>query len=229
MRREVTREDFDQVYEIYMDETVNPYVNFEIMSKEAFRPIFDEMIAGGGFQVYEFEGEVVSALVVRCFKHRLKHLAYIGAFGIKQSFQGQGMGKKIMHLVQSAQDLKPIYLSSDLGPGDMAYIIRDIQWMFFVNEPINRSADFSQRKNQSFRHGNVTVTDTPDDTHRFLRTRQISGSGIDIVISYDEYERFDSSWYPRKINLKNSRVGYDIQVYVNDYRELSGNGLDIDG
>ena len=33
MRRETTREDFDQVYEIYMDETVNPYVNFEVMGK----------------------------------------------------------------------------------------------------------------------------------------------------------------------------------------------------
>ena len=59
MRRETTREDFDQVYEIYMDETVNPYVNFEIMTKEAFRPIFNEMIEGG-LQVYELEGEVMA-------------------------------------------------------------------------------------------------------------------------------------------------------------------------
>jgi RimJ/RimL family protein N-acetyltransferase len=96
MRRETTRKDFDHVYEIYMDETVNPYVNFEIMSKETFQPIFDKMIERGGFQVYEQEGEVISALVVSRFQHRLKHLAYFGAFGIRRFHQGKGIGTKIM-------------------------------------------------------------------------------------------------------------------------------------
>jgi RimJ/RimL family protein N-acetyltransferase len=96
MRREIRKEDFDQVYEIYMDETVNPYVNFEIISKEAFRPIYNEMIEHGGLQVYELEREVISALVLSRFQHRLKHLAYIGAFGIKRRYQGRGIGTKIM-------------------------------------------------------------------------------------------------------------------------------------
>ena len=96
MRREIARKDFDQVYEIYMDETVNPYVNFEIMSKEAFHSIFNELVERGGLQVYVFEGEVISAFVVSRFQHRLKHLVYIGAFGIKQRYQGQGIGTKIM-------------------------------------------------------------------------------------------------------------------------------------
>jgi RimJ/RimL family protein N-acetyltransferase len=96
MRRETTREDFNRVYEIYMDETVNPYVNFEIMSKEEFLPIFDEMIESGGLQVYELDGKVIAALVVRRFQYRLKHLAYIGALGIKQQYQGRGFGIKIM-------------------------------------------------------------------------------------------------------------------------------------
>lgn len=96
MRRNTSMEDFDQVYEIYMDETVNPYVNFEIIGTQAFQPIFEEMLGQGGFQVYEFEGEVISALVVSRFTHRLKHLAYIGAFGIKKSHQDRGVGAKIM-------------------------------------------------------------------------------------------------------------------------------------
>ena len=96
IRREIRREDFDQVYEIYMDETVNPYVNFETMSRKGFRPIFDEMIERGGLEVYELDGDVISALVISRFQHRLKHLAYIGAFGIKRSYQGRGIGTKIM-------------------------------------------------------------------------------------------------------------------------------------
>jgi len=95
-RREIKREDFDQVYEIYMDETVNPYVNFEITSREGFHPIFDDLIERGGLEVYELDGDVISALVISRFQHRLKHLAYIGAFGIKRSYQGRGIGTKIM-------------------------------------------------------------------------------------------------------------------------------------
>ena len=96
MRRKTTRNDFETVYEIYMDDTVNPYQNFEHMSRAAFRPIFRAMMAGGGFQVYELEGEVIAALVVRRFEHRLRHLAYLGALGIKREFQGRGYGTKIL-------------------------------------------------------------------------------------------------------------------------------------
>jgi len=96
MRRETTREDFNRIYEVYMDETVNPYVNFEIMSEEEFRPIFEKMIESGESQIYELNGEVIAALAVRRFQYRLKHLAYIGAFGIKQKYQGKGFGIKIM-------------------------------------------------------------------------------------------------------------------------------------
>jgi len=96
MHRETTNEDFDAVFEIYMDRTVNPYVNFEPMSKEDFQPIFSEMLADEGFQVYELEGEVIAAFVVTRFKYRLKHLAYIGAFGVKSQYQGRGYGKRMM-------------------------------------------------------------------------------------------------------------------------------------
>jgi RimJ/RimL family protein N-acetyltransferase len=96
MLRKVKRDDFNEVYEIYMDETVNPFVNFEIMDKESFQPIFDKMIAEGGLHVYDSEGVIISALVIKRFEHRLKHLAYVGAFGIKKSHQGRGIGTKIM-------------------------------------------------------------------------------------------------------------------------------------
>ena len=96
MRRETTPADFEAVHEIYMDETVNPFQLFEPMSKEAFRPVFNEFLAGGGFQVYEVAGQVIAALVVRRFAYRLTHLAYLGSFGIKQTYQGQGYGTTII-------------------------------------------------------------------------------------------------------------------------------------
>ncbi len=99
MRRDTTRDDFDDVYEIYMSESVNPYVNFEIMGKDEFRPIFSRMLSAGGFKVYELDGEVIAAYVITRFHERLQFLAYIGALGIKQEFQGQGHGTRMMQAV----------------------------------------------------------------------------------------------------------------------------------
>ena len=96
MRRETTPADFEAVYEIYMDETVNPFQLFEPMSRAAFRPIFNEFMAASGFQVYEVDGRVIAAVVVRRFTHRLAHLAYLGSFGIKLAYQGQGYGTRII-------------------------------------------------------------------------------------------------------------------------------------
>ena len=96
MRRETTSDDFRDVFEIYMDSTVNPYVNLEPMRKKEFLSIFTGMMTNGGFQVYELDGEVIAVFVVSRFEYRLKHLAYIGAFGIKQQYQNKGHGKKMM-------------------------------------------------------------------------------------------------------------------------------------
>jgi hypothetical protein len=35
-----TISDFDELFDIYMDEKINPFLNFEIMKKEEFRKIF---------------------------------------------------------------------------------------------------------------------------------------------------------------------------------------------
>ncbi len=108
MLRKAKSDDFNEVYEIYMDETVNPFVNFEIMDKESFQPIFDKMIKDGGLHIYESEGVTISALVIKRFEHRLKHLAYIGAFGIRQSHQGRGIGTKIMQEIKRNLELEGV-------------------------------------------------------------------------------------------------------------------------
>ncbi|CAF4194430.1 unnamed protein product [Rotaria magnacalcarata] len=61
MLRLGTENDFDALYPIYMHPTVNPYLNFEIMSKEEFLPLFHELITSGTLYVYENDdGQVVA-------------------------------------------------------------------------------------------------------------------------------------------------------------------------
>jgi hypothetical protein len=56
--------DFDALYPIYMAENVNPYFGFEIMSKESFKPIFEEFTASGQLYVYEVDHVIVATCIV---------------------------------------------------------------------------------------------------------------------------------------------------------------------
>jgi hypothetical protein len=61
MRRKATPQDFEALYETYMDAGNNPFMLWEIMDKEAFLPIVREMVAAGELYVYEVDGEVAAA------------------------------------------------------------------------------------------------------------------------------------------------------------------------
>jgi len=130
------------------------------------------------------------------------------------------MGSKLLHVSQTGDFVESRFLAPDLIGTDITFIIRDIQWMFFINEPDRPSCQFDQGNMQSYRYTNVTVTDSPDGNSRFLMTRRIQGNGVEVVISYGEYDQFQADWFPRKILLKNILLDYEIEVYVSDYRDV---------
>ena len=59
MRRLVTPADYDRVYDIYMHETVVPFLGFDPMPREAFSKVFDPLFESGCFYLYEVDGEVM--------------------------------------------------------------------------------------------------------------------------------------------------------------------------
>jgi hypothetical protein len=56
MRRLATPEDFDTVFALYMHEKVVPYLGYDPMPLEDFRAIYQGLLDGGGFYIYEREG-----------------------------------------------------------------------------------------------------------------------------------------------------------------------------
>ena len=56
MPRLARPEDIEQVYRIHMDERVIPYLGHDPMGLEAFRAVFDGLLAAGGFYVVERDG-----------------------------------------------------------------------------------------------------------------------------------------------------------------------------
>lgn len=96
MRRHATPQDFEDVYQIFMDETVNPFLNVAPTDRASFRPLFEEMLAEGTLYVCEHEGEVIGLYTLRRRVRRLSHVAHISSFALKGAHQGRGLGTRIM-------------------------------------------------------------------------------------------------------------------------------------
>ncbi|CAF2078262.1 unnamed protein product [Rotaria magnacalcarata] len=85
MLRLGTENDFDALYPIYMHPTVNPYLNFEIMSKEEFLPLFHELITSGTLYVYENDdGQVVATGILCRLERRCSHVVRFGTRFIRE-------------------------------------------------------------------------------------------------------------------------------------------------
>lgn len=97
--RQITHKDFDKVYEIYMDKTVNPFMSYDVMNKTDFKKLFKELISRDHFWLFEYEGNEVGMCSVELGKGRVAHSATILSLGIKEDYQGKGFGKIIIRKV----------------------------------------------------------------------------------------------------------------------------------
>lgn len=105
VKRLASASDFDQVYAIYMDNTVLPFLGYDRMSKPQFRPVFEELIGSRAFFVYEQHGEVAGFFKAARHPGRCNHVAYVGTLAVKPSYQGRGLGMQMMQeLISEVRD-----------------------------------------------------------------------------------------------------------------------------
>ncbi|UJR08924.1 hypothetical protein I4U23_013176 [Adineta vaga] len=97
MLRLGTNEDFDALYPIYMHSTVNPYLSFEIMNKEDFLPIFQELIESDKLYIYEdVNGQVAATCIVAQQTRRCAHTVCLSTLATNPNCQRQGIGTKFV-------------------------------------------------------------------------------------------------------------------------------------
>ena len=92
MRRLVAPADFNRIYDIYMHETVVPFLGFDPMPREAFNKVFDS----GCFYVYEVDGAVMGFYKVQRHVGRTAHVAYLGTLAVAPEAQGRGIAVAMM-------------------------------------------------------------------------------------------------------------------------------------
>jgi putative acetyltransferase len=80
-----------------MHPQVNPYLLYEPMAIEDFKPIFDKLLASEIKYVFTDEnGRLVGMFKLFPWTYRASHIAYLGGLAIHPAFAGKGFGRKMM-------------------------------------------------------------------------------------------------------------------------------------
>ncbi len=96
MIRKATLYDLHFIYDLYMHPQINPWLLYEPMSIETFKPICHDLLKKDIEYVYEQGGITIGMCKLAPFTHRTAHVVYLGGVGIHPLFSGKGHGTKMM-------------------------------------------------------------------------------------------------------------------------------------
>ena len=88
--------DFNFFYSLYMHPQVNPYLLYEMMEQESFKPIFKDLLQQKIIFKYVAEGQPVGMCKLIQLKHRNSHILYVGGLAIDPDHAGKKYGFKML-------------------------------------------------------------------------------------------------------------------------------------
>lgn len=101
MTRTAVKTDFDYFYGLYMHPQVNPFLLYEQMSVDEFRPVFTELQEKGCLYVYQGqEGVPVGMFKLVPQQYRNSHVVYLGGLAIDPLFAGKGFGRRMLQEIK---------------------------------------------------------------------------------------------------------------------------------
>jgi L-phenylalanine/L-methionine N-acetyltransferase len=96
MIRNITEADFSFVYSLYMHPSTNPFLLYETMPAEAFKPIFESLLSQQIIYVFSVNGLDVGMFKLIQLQHRSDHINYLGGVAIDPSQAGKGYGSAMV-------------------------------------------------------------------------------------------------------------------------------------
>jgi RimJ/RimL family protein N-acetyltransferase len=94
--------DFDAVYDLYMDENSNRFLTYDPVEKEEFETVYKELHGTNTLYLVDFGNEVLASYRLIRKTNRESGTVYLGGFVVKNSFQGKGVGARILsHIKRS--------------------------------------------------------------------------------------------------------------------------------
>jgi L-phenylalanine/L-methionine N-acetyltransferase len=97
MIRKAGPEDIDFIYGLYMHPQVNPWLLYEPMDKEPFRPIFLELLEKQVKYIFFDDKGPVGMFKLIPLTYRTDHIAYLGGLAVDPSFAGKGYGQQLLN------------------------------------------------------------------------------------------------------------------------------------
>jgi RimJ/RimL family protein N-acetyltransferase len=96
MQRLAAESDFDFIYHLYMHPVINPWLLYEMMNEQEFRPIFDELVKKNCLFVFHTGAERIGMFKLVPQKYRNSHIVYLGGIGIHPQYRGKGYGSVML-------------------------------------------------------------------------------------------------------------------------------------
>jgi RimJ/RimL family protein N-acetyltransferase len=147
MLKLATHQDFEVIYALYMDVHNNPFLLYDPMEKEIFRPIYTDLIDKKIKYVLEVTDSIVGMCKLIPQTYRNSHVLYLGGVAIAKNATGKGYGRLLMQDViafAKQQHYKRIELT--VATHNIA-AIHLYQKMGFVQEGILKNFTYLQQQN----------------------------------------------------------------------------------
>ena len=99
MLREAAETDYLKIWDIYMHENVNPYMDYELMDQDAFHTIFIEYQKTSKFYVLEKNNVIVAMCRLTQFEGSKSHIISIGSVGTNQKHLRHGYATTMLNSI----------------------------------------------------------------------------------------------------------------------------------
>ncbi|WP_439814865.1 GNAT family N-acetyltransferase [Zavarzinia sp. CC-PAN008] len=140
MRRLATQLDLEAVHAIYMHDAVVPYLSVEPMDLDGFRPVFDGLLAGANFFVFEQDGQVAGFYRAERFSARTGHVVHLGPLAVAPGLHGRGVARAMMQDALDRLAGEGVLRVELLAEADNARGLAFYRRMGFAVEGVQRAA-----------------------------------------------------------------------------------------
>lgn len=95
-RRLATAADFAAVHALYMHPDVVPYLGYDPMPASTFRPVYDELLASGGFYVYPARQSLGGFYRELRLTGRCRHVVQLCTLAVHPAMHGRGVAQAMV-------------------------------------------------------------------------------------------------------------------------------------
>ena len=89
------------IYQLYMEESANPFLTYDYMNEKDFEPLYKKLFKTGTLFVAEENKEIIATYRLIPKTDRQAHIVYLGSFTTRKDRQGRGYGKQILDHIKA--------------------------------------------------------------------------------------------------------------------------------